>query len=387
MPLSLPLLVALALQPPPDVFAAEDELSEAITVPELRALVHRLASPEFAGRRGAGGARAARYIEAKFRALKLAPAFGDSYFQVIPGQPGETGGLGLGRNVGAVLPGSDPALADQWIVLSAHFDHLGVRNGETYFGADDNASGVAMLLEVAERFALQKHRPRRTIYFVAFDLEELGLVGSIHFAEHPPRDLRKLTAFLTGDMLGRGFADAFDDYVIAIGSESSPDLRKLLEESPPAGGLKAGRVGADIVGPRSDFAPFRDRHLPFLFFCTGLHEDYHRPTDRPERINYENLARVSRWIADLTGKLADADAAPARAVAEPEPDLEEARTALTILTRILKRPDRLPLTDAQRWAVEALRKSLEGIVARGRYTPEDRRALLQVAELLKKFGS
>src|SRR5262249_20604919 len=145
MPVAVPLLLALAFQPPPDVYAAENELSEAITVPELKAHVYRLASPEFAGRRGAGAARAARYIEEKFRALQLKPAFGESYFQDVTGKPGEF----RGRNVGAVLEGSDPALRDEWVVLSAHYDHLGVRDGQLYAGADDNASGVAMLIEVA----------------------------------------------------------------------------------------------------------------------------------------------------------------------------------------------------------------------------------------------
>src|SRR5438270_11503491 len=121
----LPLLpFLLLLQPPPDVFAAEHELSEEIRVPELKAHVYRLASPEYAGRKGAGAARAARYVEAQFRALKLTPAFGDSYFQTIPSRTADEkpGDLGLGRNVGAILDGSDPVLKDAWIVLSANCD-------------------------------------------------------------------------------------------------------------------------------------------------------------------------------------------------------------------------------------------------------------------------
>ena len=150
--------------------------------------------------------------------------------------------------------------------------------------------------------------------------------------------------------------------------------------------MRAGRLGADLIGPRSDFAPFRDRRVPFLFFCTGWHKDYHRPTDLPGRLNYKNLARVSRWIAALTEKLADANTAPTWAAAEPEPDLEEARTVLNVLTQVLKRPDRLPLSDAQRWAADNLRKGLEGIVQRGRFTREERQGLVRLAELLKKMG-
>src|SRR6516225_2296207 len=130
-----------------DPYAAETELSEDITVAELRAHVYRLASPEFLGRKGPGAARAARHIAAAFERLKLQPAFGDSYFQRIPSpladEDDPAAGF-IGRNVGAVLPGTDPKLRDEWVLLSAHFDHLGKRGDDLYPGADDNASGVAM---------------------------------------------------------------------------------------------------------------------------------------------------------------------------------------------------------------------------------------------------
>src|SRR5262249_41584294 len=170
----------MTLLPAKDPFPyaeAEAELSEEITERELRAHVYRLASPEFLGRNGPGAAPAARHLEAAFKKLKLQPAFGDSYFQPIPamgagGKPDRESFVG--RNVAAVLPGIDPELKEEWILLSAHYDHLGVKKGRLHPGADDNATGVAMLLEVAERFALQKNKPRRTMMFVAFDQEETG---------------------------------------------------------------------------------------------------------------------------------------------------------------------------------------------------------------------
>src|SRR5581483_6821372 len=143
--------------------AAEAELSEAITEAELKAHVYRLASPEFLGRRGPGADRAAEHIAATFKRIGLAPAFGDSYSQPIPwllaSGPNKPPGF-VGRNVGAMIAGSDPQLRDEWIVLSAHYDHLGQQGDKLYPGADDNASGVAMLIEVAEHFALQKRKPR-----------------------------------------------------------------------------------------------------------------------------------------------------------------------------------------------------------------------------------
>src|SRR5579871_6318547 len=150
---------------------AEVELSRDIHTRELRAHVYRLASPEFLGRRGPGAARTSRHLADAFQRLGLKPAFGDSYFQPIPSllTEGTSKVSIIGRNVGAILPGCDPKLKDEWILLSAHFDHLGQRGKVLFPGADDNATGVAMLLEVAEYFALSKDKPRRTIAFISFD--------------------------------------------------------------------------------------------------------------------------------------------------------------------------------------------------------------------------
>src|SRR6516225_5836656 len=231
--------LALMVFPDLDVYAAEAELSEDITVAELRAHVYRLASPEFLGRKGPGAARASRHIAAAFERLKLGPAFGDSYFQDVPSPLADDDdpvGRFIGRNVGAILPGTDPKLRDEWVLLSAHFDHLGKRGDDLYPGADDNASGVAMLLEVAEYFALGKDRPRRTIVFVSFDQEEAGLIGSTYFAAHSPLPFRQLKAFLTADMLGRSMANVMDEYVFVLGSERSTHLRQLIEKTPPPPG-------------------------------------------------------------------------------------------------------------------------------------------------------
>ena len=106
-----------------------------------------------------------------------------------------------------------------------HYDHLGKHGNVLYPGADDNATGVAMLLEVAEYFALSKDKPRRTIAFISFDQEETGLRGSMYFAAHPPLPLRNLKTFLTADMLGRSMANVMDEYVFLMGSERSTRLR------------------------------------------------------------------------------------------------------------------------------------------------------------------
>jgi hypothetical protein len=386
MPLMLPTLcLCAALGAAPNVLGAETELSEAITEAELRAHVYRLASPEFLGRRGPGAARASQHIATAFAKLKLAPAFGDSYFQPIPwllsnGNGNDPGFVG--RNVGAVLPGSDPVLKDEWILLSAHFDHLGQSGDTIYPGADDNASGIAMLLEVAEAFALAKERSKRTILFVAFDLEEQGLQGSAHFAAHPPRSFGQLKAFLVADLIGRSMANVMDEYLFVLGSETAPALRRLVTDSAPEDDLKIGRLGADLVGTRSDYGPFRDRHVPFLFFTTGTHADYHRATDLPDRIDYAKLARVSRYIHTLTDRLANASDSPVWDAKDPQPDIDEARTVLTLLSRVLARPQVVTLTNDQRARVEAANDRLKAIVGRGQVTLEERTWLVWTARLL-----
>jgi hypothetical protein len=393
----LPILILCSAADPPlglspgrqlaktDLSRAEAELSIEIGLRELKAHVHRLASPEFLGRRGPGAARAANHLAEAFRRLKLQPAFDGSYFQPIPWLLADEEARGnsfVGRNVAAVLPGADPVVSEEWIIVSAHLDHLGQKGDKLYPGADDNASGLAMLLEVAEHFALCPEKPRRTIMFVAFDLEESALQGSTHFAAHPPRDIRKLKVFLTADMIGRSMANVMTEYVFALGSERSPRLRQLLQEVAPPAGLQVGRLGADLIGTRSDYGPFRDRRVPFLFLTTGQHPDYHRPSDTPERVDYAKLRRISLWIRDLIGRLANDDEAPTWDEKGLPPDLDEVRTLLVLLARVLSRPQVYPLTVPQTEQVRAVHDRLSGIVQRGGITAGERTWLVWTARML-----
>jgi hypothetical protein len=364
--------------------AAEMELSPDIHIYELRAHVYRLASPEFLGRRGPGAARTSRHLADAFQRLGLKPAFGDSYYQDIPSLLGDGAGKAgiIGRNVGALLPGSDPKLKDEWVLVSAHYDHLGKQGNVLYPGADDNATGVAMLLEVAEYFALSKDKPRRTLAFISFDQEETGLRGSMHFAAHSPLPFRQLKAFLTADMLGRSMANVMDEYVFVLGSECSTHLRQLIEKTSPSDGLRIGRLGADLIGTRSDYGPFRDRKVPFLFFSTGQHPDYHAPTDLPQRIDYRKLQRISLYIRDVTKRLANDDAAPSWNDKPLPPDLEEIRTVAVLVNRVLKRQDLYPLSEKKRQLVQGVQKRLSAILEKGKVATEDRTWLMWNARLL-----
>jgi hypothetical protein len=387
MEASLAILAVIGATYAPIFFEqAENELSEEIHTHELKAHVYRLASPDFLGRRGPGAARAAKYVAAALERLKLKPLFEDgSNFQAIPsvGVDKETGKEGfIGHNVGAFIPGSDPKLKDEWIVLGAHFDHLGKKNDVLYPGADDNASGVAMLMEVAEAFALSKEKPKRSIAFVAFDLEENGLIGSTQFVNHPPMPIRQVKTFLVADMLGRSMGNVMDEYLFVLGSETSPRLRKVVEEMKPEKGLAVGRLGADVIGTRSDYGPFRDRKVPFLFFSTGQHPDYHKPTDTPDKIDYEKLRRASCLIRDTVKRLANDDES---AKWEPKGlslDLEEMKTVHALLERVLAKPEVLPLSPKNRDLVKDAAKKLDEIVKQGKVTQEDRDWLMFTGRLL-----
>ena len=241
---------------------------------------------------------------------------------------------------------------------------------------------LTFLRPKATPLALAKKPPKRTIVFVAFDLEEQGLQGSAHFAAHPPRPFGHLKAFLTADLIGRSMANVMDEYLFVLGSETAPELRRLVTDTPTEKELKVGRLGADLVGTRSDYGPFRDRKVPFLFFTTGTHADYHRPTDLPDRIDYPKLARVSRYIRTVTERLANTSDGPSWDAKGPGPDIDEARTVLMVLSRVLARPQLVSLTNDQRARVEAARERLDGIVGRGQVTPQERTWLVWTARML-----
>src|SRR5262249_30562609 len=167
-----------------------------------------------------------------------------------------------------------------------------------------------------------------------------------------------LKAFLTADSMGRLMGDMMDEYVFALGSETSPELRQLIESHAPKDGLKVGRVGTDIIGTRSDYGPFRDRKVPFLFFSTGMHPDYHTPRDTPDKLDYAKLVRISNWIHELTSALADTDHPPTWAKDGLGPAIEEVRTIRALLTRDEEKPAAFGLSDSQKKLIQGTLEKL-----------------------------
>ncbi|MBB4635236.1 M20/M25/M40 family metallo-hydrolase [Longimicrobium terrae] len=217
-------------------------------------------------------------------------------------------------NVVAILPGSDPALRNEYVVLSAHMDHVGVGrpvNGDSiYNGADDDASGTTGLLEVAEAFARLGARPRRSIIFLHVSGEEKGLLGSEWFSDHPTVPLGQIVANVNVDMIGRNSPDS----VVVIGKNYSTlgQVANFVGRQHPELSLTL----SDDIWPqerfffRSDHFNFARKEVPALFFFSGVHPDYHLPSDEVEKIDTDKAARISRMVFYLVNEIANAQERP-----------------------------------------------------------------------------
>jgi hypothetical protein len=214
-------------------------------------------------------------------------------------------------NVVGILEGSDPKLKDEYLVFSAHMDHVGSRCGgvvatdQICNGADDDASGTVGVVELAEAFAEAGARPKRSVIFLGVSGEERGLWGSDHFVANSPVPIKSIVANLNMDMIGRNWKDT----IVAIGKVHS-DLGAIADQV-AAANPDLGMTIVDDLWPqenlyfRSDHFNFAKRGVPILFFTSGLHGDYHAVTDTPDKIDAEKEARVLRLIFQLGQVLAN----------------------------------------------------------------------------------
>ncbi len=365
--------------PPPAAPAPAAPAADAgISVERLKEVVAHLASPELRGR----GAEEDRKASAEWIAKRL----GEAGAVPVPGK-GELGfvlpfprdkGREAGWNVAGWVAGT--AADGEYVILSAHHDHLGVEEETLHPGADDNASGVAAVLEAARALARpgSDSKPKRSVMFVFFDLEERRCAGSEAFAANPPLPLDRCAAFATADMLGRSLGDLFPGALFAMGAERSVAVQGVLDRAAPpsvVGGPTLYRLGMDYNALGfSDYLPFEERRIPSLFFTTGASRDSHQPGDTPDKINYPRLAANAGVLLAVARGLADAPERPAW-VEAPEPLLAEVTAVLDLVKRagateeVRKAPQRLRDLRA---SFQAL---LEGIVAGGKVTPGDRVAV------------
>jgi peptidase M28-like protein/PA domain-containing protein len=231
------------------------------------------------------------------------------------------------RNVVAMLEGSDPALKDQWIIISGHPDHDGALGDQIWNGADDNGSGTVGLVAIAEAYAMgakEGRRPKRSILFAAFNSEERGLLGAWAFTEAPLVPLPQIVAVLNMDMIGRNeevpaeggprfrglppqTAESNNNSVTLLGWTRSPGLTGAIERANGAYGLllkKNYDNNPSNLIRRSDHWPFIQRGVPGIWFHTGLHPDYHTIYDDPEKINYPKMEKITRLVHQVSWDLA-----------------------------------------------------------------------------------
>jgi len=232
----------------------------------------------------------------------------------VQSQLGIKGEPKTGENVLAYIEGSD--LKNEIVVITAHYDHLGVHDGETYYGADDDGSGTATIMEIAEAFMEAKkngHGPRRSILVMPVSGEEKGLLGSEYYSEHPVFPLKQTVADLNIDMIGR-IDDKHKDgnYVYLIGSDKlSTDLHKISEVvNSKYGKLTLDYTYNDPDDPnmfyyRSDHYNFAKHNIPVIFYFTGVHEDYHKPTDTPDKLDYNKTEKIARLVFHTAWELAN----------------------------------------------------------------------------------
>ncbi|MDT7605149.1 MAG: hypothetical protein QOF61_3146 [Acidobacteriota bacterium] len=284
--------------------------SKIIDAARLLRDVETLSADDMQGRKTGteGGAKARAYIVEAFKQFKL-KSFGASYLQPFSFTRGATSYQG-NNVVGYVEGKSKPA---RYLVISAHYDHLGVVNGEIYNGADDNASGVAALLAMAEYFS--RHRPAHTLVFVAFDAEELGLKGSQEFVKTPPVDLARIAADVNMDMVSHNERNE----LYAAGAFPYPFLKTYLDRvatSAPVHlieGHDDPKLGHDDWTFQSDQGAFQRAGIPFIYFGVEDHKDYHKPTDDFANINQEFFVHATETILSTVELLdKNLDSFPAR---------------------------------------------------------------------------
>ena len=239
-----------------------------------------------------------------------------------------------------------------------------------------------MLLEVARSIVEGKEKPRRSIMFVSFDLEEVGLFGSRYFVEHPPVPLSKVSLFITADMIGKSLGGVCDPYVFVIGTENAPGLRPWVEAAAKGSPVTAGVLGSDLLLlDRSDYGPFRSRKVPYLFFSTGESPVYHTTRDVPETLDYPKVEAVSRIILGVVRKAVEVDHAPEWS-SVPDHPLSEAVTIRDVLRILLKNREALKIGAAPLLLMRNTIRSLDAIVARGSITAEERTGVVRVARIV-----
>ena len=303
----------------------EKYLSE-IKAENLSKHLYIVASDEMEGRDTGtpGQKKAGEYLINQYKAMGISfPKGATTFYQPIPSEFFKkqfSPKLGDSENIWAFIEGSEKP--EEILVISAHYDHVGMKNGEVYNGADDDGSGTVALLEIASAFQKAKkegNSPKRSILFLHVTGEEHGLHGSRFYSENPLFPIANTIANINIDMIGRrGYGkEDNNNYVYVIGSDRlSTDLHRISEEANTKYiGMELDYKYNDLNDPnrfyyRSDHYNFAKKGIPAIFYFNGVHDDYHKPTDTPDKIDYPLLAKRTQLAFAVAWELANADERP-----------------------------------------------------------------------------
>jgi len=327
------LLLILALSVSCSQENASDKYAESITSEELSDLIYEFSSDKFEGRNtGEPGQKlAVEFIRDFYKSNNITKAYNtEDYFQKFlvdfqsrqVTRPDNINQDNIDwvktENVAAIIEGS--TYPNEYIVLTAHLDHVGIENGEIFNGADDDGSGSMALLEIAEAFKLAEldgNRPKRSIVILHVSAEEKGLLGSKYYTDNPLYPLDETITNLNVDMIGRTDPTRNsnnDEYIYLIGTDR---LSTMLHETSEKVNYKTVNLELDYrfnawddpnrFYERSDHWHFAKNNIPVIFYFSGTHEDYHQPTDTAEKIRYDLLTKRTRLIFHTAWEIANMD--------------------------------------------------------------------------------
>lgn len=301
------------IQPPKIVEYTVEEARDKITEEDCRTILNYLCSQELEGRMSGhpGNDKAAEYIAKHFKDCGLQPAVNGSYFQsftVDNVNDYRRDGTGKTANVIGYLPGNDPVLKDEVIIIGAHFDHIGYgpsysstpNRREVHPGADDNASGTTLVMEAAKAASYLKGKNKRTIVFICFSGEEMGLIGATYYCNHPVFPLQSTRIMVNQDMVGRYREKGTLVCGGAGRSQLATAVIRKIENQYPFKCL----INSDSGGG-SDHASFIRRGVNTCMFHTGQHDQYHTPEDKPSLIDFKGMTLISRFVFHLTWEMAN----------------------------------------------------------------------------------
>jgi len=286
------------------------ELAPVFSAERMMKSVEFLASKELAGRSpGTDGIKkAVDYITEKFKSAGLLPGSDDgTYFQIWDEVIDAKGNKAPVKNIIGIIPGTNPDLKDESVIICAHYDHLGLgwprankgNEGKIHPGADDNASGVAVMLELAELLG-KTLKPQRTVIFIAFTTEESGLLGSKYYVKNMKRfPAKKVIGVLNFDTVGR----LFKNKLLVLNSNSAREWKFIFMGASYVTGVESEMVTQDLDA--SDQRSFLEIGVPAVQFFSGANEDYHKPTDTPDKIDAAGLVKVATFAREGILYLAD----------------------------------------------------------------------------------